>query len=48
MVKELAPQIGSRSKILKKIEELKSNDRTLYNRQNALIYQDPDQVLSHF
>lgn len=47
MVKELVPLIGSRSKILKKIEELKSTNRNVYNGQNTLSDQDPDQVLSH-
>jgi len=47
MVKELVPQMGSRSKIFKKISELKSTNRNLYNGQNTLSDQDPDQVLSH-
>jgi len=47
MVKELVPQMGSRSKIFKKIEELKSTNRNLKNAQNTLSDQDPDQVLSH-
>ncbi|KAE9530469.1 hypothetical protein AGLY_010931 [Aphis glycines] len=46
MVKELVPLIGSRSKILKKIEELKSTNRNVYNGQNTLSDQDPDQALT--
>lgn len=46
MVKELVPLIGSRSKIFKKIEELKSG-KNVYSGQNILNDQDPDQVISH-
>jgi len=47
MVKELVPQMGSRYTIFKKIEELKSTSRNLYNGQNTFSDQDPDQVLPH-
>lgn len=43
MVKELVPQVGSRSKIFKKIEELKSTNRNSYSGQNTLSDQDQDQ-----